>query len=223
MRTDPEIRSVLLPQLRAERPDALLVQEWGINFNLVADVAAVNVDLVEAWEIKSASDSTARLPKQVPLYSKLFDRCALVTAPNHLKSVRQAVVPAWWGLVVVLSEGDLVVERPAQPNPGPYNVACLLWAIEMNQVLRKLTGKPSRQGKTPAAAALDKFPREQVAPLVCATLRARQEWRAPDGTSAKREERRQIRQDNAESIRKSQESQARWMARAAERLAGGEK
>ena len=223
VRTDPEIRAVLLPQLRAERTDALVVQEWGITAmgirdglyfsdTLIADVATVG-DLVEAWEIKSAADSVARLPRQVPLYSSLFDRCTLVTASNHLKHAR-GVLPAWWGLTVALSDGDLVVERPAMANPGPYNISGLLWADEVYRALRQ-TGAPAR--RTDKAVMLGKFnalPRDVTAPLVRAALRARVDWRSPDGTHARREARRAIREREAEREAKRREDNARWLAAA---------
>src|SRR4051812_17663661 len=63
-RRDPGVRAVLLPALRAARPDALLVQEWGVVGDygrptagtLIVDVATIGDELVEAWEIKSAAD-----------------------------------------------------------------------------------------------------------------------------------------------------------------------
>lgn len=240
MRTDPDIRRVLLPQLRAERSEALLVQEWGITpyvgyssgGMIIVDVATVG-ELVEAWEIKSAADSVKRLPRQVPLYSSLFDRCTLVTAANHLKTAR-ATLPPWWGLVVVLSGGDLITERPAAPNPGPYGTVGLLWVTELQQLAKACgvwaaalearraqrridyphaTSKPSAPDRYHLSRALEALPVEQVAPLVRAALRARTDWRAPDGTHARREGRRAIRQREAERQQRQREADAKWAAR----------
>lgn len=203
MRTDPAIRAVLLPELRRSRPSALVVQEWGIAYSLVADVAAIGERLIEAWEIKSAADGVARLARQVPLYSALFDRCTLVTAPNHLRHAR-AALPGWWGLTVT-DAGALVVERKATANPGPYSVVGLLWATEMGQLLTWLgmrgrhsdaTRKryaelsarmgrrvqpPRLKSKAEMAAALAGVPRDVVAPLVCDLLVTREDWRREDG------------------------------------------
>lgn len=209
MRTDPEIRAVLLPEIRAARPGALIVQEWGINYNLVADIAAIGDQLIESWEIKSAADSTTRLARQVPLYSALFDRCTLVTAPNHLKHVR-CLLPDWWGIVVCV-EGATVIDRAAVQNPSPYSTTGLLWASEANQIARTLAVRsrateeeleksrtlsrmlrrrvaPPRIGKRELLRLLSGEPREHTAPLVRAAILARKCWRRPDGYRTERRE-----------------------------------
>ena len=200
---DPAIRAVLLPTIRASLPTALLVQEWGIGYQFVADVAAIGEVLTEAWEIKSEADSLARLKRQVPLYGAAFDHCSLVAAPRHVERAL-ALLPDWWG-VMEYDRGALSVRRAPQPNSAarpegllwvPEIVALMkhfdLWATALRlqrEFYARLSaehgfnyGRGSRRpGKRHMLEALATVPRAELAPLVCAALRARTDWRRPDG------------------------------------------
>lgn len=191
MKTDPSIRALLLPQLRTK--GSLVVQEWGIGHNsLIVDVARINADTVEAYEIKSASDSLARLPRQVPLYSSLFDRCTLVVAGKHSGAARD-LIPPWWGIKIATEDG-IKTHRYAIPNPSPYCTAGLLWRDEIAQIVKHFGFSTSNRGKVALLDVLKRANPSDLGDLVCAALHARTQWRSEDGRHVKREARRAIRE-----------------------------
>ena len=125
----------LAPRLAAE-PDTLCRHEMGITAGFTrTDVALIGTNL-EAYEIKSDSDSLTRLPAQVKAYGKVMDRATLVTTPLHLNKAT-ALIPHWWGIILAETAG-LTHIRPSEPNKGqsPYSLAQLLWRAEALQDLR---------------------------------------------------------------------------------------
>jgi hypothetical protein len=122
------------------------------------------------------------------------------------------------------------VAREAEPNPGPYSVAGLLWSSELQALARRLDvwhaaldarralhrvhyplarppRAPDRTHLVQALAGLDAVPA-----LVREALRARAGWRSPDGTHAKRDARRRDRQKRAEEERNHEAFVAKWNA-----------
>jgi hypothetical protein len=108
-----------------------------------ADVADIQLNSLDGYEIKTAGDSLGRLPSQVQVYSLIFDRCWAVVAPNHLDRT-MATVPGWWGVQVL--DGQLQPVRPAQPAPcGSCRLLLgLLWKPEIMELLRRLGEQPDR-------------------------------------------------------------------------------
>lgn len=142
---DQDVRSALHSWLRFRHsvnlPSALVVDELGLCGEVRVDVAVVNGAL-SGFEIKSAADTLARLPKQVEVYSRVLDYATLVVAENHLEE-SLAMIPHWWGCVVVSWDGTcahLDQYRPAIFNPGidPYSLAQLLWKDEALRALEAL-------------------------------------------------------------------------------------
>lgn len=144
---DPEIRRALHAHLRSALPGALVTDELGIlRGRVFADVIAVD-DLLHGFEIKAACDSLSRLPGQIAAYSRVFDRCALVTEPSHLRAVL-GMLPAWWG-VTVMVDGVPREERLAAPNEGvePLAVATLLWMEDVTDMLAERRALRGYRGK----------------------------------------------------------------------------
>lgn len=104
------------------------------------DVAAVNGRLV-GFEIKSAADSFARLPRQVDVYSRVVDEAVLVVERRRPETFLPRI-PTWWGLWVARDDGagcTLDVVRPPAMNPSPQALATaqLLWREEALALLRE--------------------------------------------------------------------------------------
>jgi hypothetical protein len=194
---DPEIRELLLGTLRAARPGALLVQELEIDGQGRADVAAIGQRFIEGYEIKSAADSMRRLTTQVPAYGRIFDWCTLVTSRSHMAHAARTL-PPWWGLTLV-EHGRLELARVPQQNPEARAVR-LLWSGELRKLITQRglrqqaieTGRrlgrgckchPSRFDKWTMIEVLAELPPDELGPIVCSLLRARVDWRLPDGRS----------------------------------------
>lgn len=137
---DPMIRAQLVPHLRATHtPETVLVEELGLlRHQARVDVAAVNGAL-HGYEIKSDLDSLRRLTSQMEIYSRVLDRCTVVTGPRLLADALSAV-PVWWGVALVSGEGSyrrLRSIRDAAENPDleVRAQAELLWRDEALQLL----------------------------------------------------------------------------------------
>jgi hypothetical protein len=124
----------------ASDPNTKIVEEMGIwSGSVRIDVAVINGEL-SGYELKSDRDTLERLPLQADLYSRVFDRLALVVGRRHAKKGRDHI-PKWWGIVVAEQTEVhgilLTLEREAQrnPTPDPYLVAKLLWKQEALGVL----------------------------------------------------------------------------------------
>jgi hypothetical protein len=119
--------------------DTLIVEELGLCQGIArVDLAVVNGS-VHGYEIKSESDTLARLPGQTDIYNRTLDFVTIIAAPNHSKKIL-ALVPRWWGIWTTVEDGrDLRLEkvRESSRNPGvdPYALAQLLWRDEALQAL----------------------------------------------------------------------------------------
>lgn len=182
---DAAIRAVLLEQLRAARPRALVVQEYDVPRARV-DVAVFDQTL-DAFEIKSAHDGRGRLARQAEVYGHIFDHCIAVVAPKHLLHLAGAV-PSWWGILVA-DGGELVAARSPRQNleQRASSLAWLLWAREAAQLVRRLgltvRSRYSRASKPDHVDALASVPLDVLRAAVLEALRARTDWRLPDGRS----------------------------------------
>jgi hypothetical protein len=139
---DTDIRSVLMCELGQRFPDPshdLILQEFGCNTSRI-DVAVVNGSL-HGFEIKSDSDSLARLLGQVEQYGRVFDFVTLICGRKLFSAARQ-IVPKWWGLRVAKIENGVValteIRRPKQnPSQDKAALARMLWKDEALRCLRR--------------------------------------------------------------------------------------
>ena len=139
---DSDIRSVLMHELGKRFSDPahdLILQEFGCNTARI-DVAVVNGSL-HGFEIKSDSDSLARLVGQVEQYGRVFDFVTLICG-RRLFSAARELVPKWWGLRVARFENrGVILEKVRSPKQNKSQdkaaLARMLWKDEALRCLRK--------------------------------------------------------------------------------------
>ena len=136
---DKQIRDVLADRLQCDDTISMLVHELGIGGGYVrADIAAIKRWGFYGYEIKSAVDTLSRLPRQVELYSEIFDGCTLVVDGDgrHLDKAL-AILPSWWSVVCVVSTDKIETLKMGRPNP---NDTCLgkLWLLWKNEIVECL-------------------------------------------------------------------------------------
>lgn len=128
-----------LAQLHAGDVDTRIVEEMGIWSGAVrVDLAVINDEFC-GYELKSDSDTLKRLPMQVELYGKVFDRVTLVVGERLHKSAL-AAIPEWWGCQIAsMDEGAASLACIRQPgkNPGidPNILVQLLLKNEAIEIL----------------------------------------------------------------------------------------
>ena len=140
---DIDVRAALRIRLQAEHanePDTRLVEEMGVWSSTVRIDAAVINGQLAGFELKSDSDTLARLPYQRDIYNKVFDRVTLVVGAKHWERALP-IIPDWWGVWVAKMKGEtavLVRKRPAKRNPDqdPFVLAQMLWKSEAVEVLK---------------------------------------------------------------------------------------
>jgi hypothetical protein len=190
---DADVRATLRARLQAahaDDPEALLVDEFGIDQGTVRiDLALITHDL-HGFEIKSDRDTLDRLPTQAAYYGTVLDRATLVVGERHYLKAR-AMIPAWWGIQIALPirRGlvDLREDRAPALNPGvnPFAIAGLLWRAEALGLLEKLDAAVDLYDKPRAFLHYrlsTLLPLDDLRATVRACLRARVDWREdPDG------------------------------------------
>ena len=126
---------------RKDSQNAVLLNEFGLCGEVRADIAVINGHMT-GFELKSASDTLTRLPKQVEYYSKVMDYCNLVVAENH-REAAESILPDFWGeyLACTGKAGQTYIRkmRPAKINRcvDPESIVQLLWKPEAEFLLRK--------------------------------------------------------------------------------------
>lgn len=191
---DRDVRAALHGVLERRHADemasTLFVDELGLCGSVRVDVAVVNGAL-SGFELKSASDTLTRLPKQVEVYSQVLDYSTLVVAENHLAKA-DAMLPSWWGCIVATQvDGRLELEtvRPPTMSPvmDPFALAQLLWRDEALTALEGLGLAEGVRSKS-RQHLWDRLAQELevsgLRDLVRQTLKARTKWRSPRETRA---------------------------------------
>jgi hypothetical protein len=137
---DKHIRRALAAFIREQHSPVTVIDELPLLRDGRADVAAVNGSLC-GYEIKSASDSLARLPRQIPLYEAVFDYCYVVVARRHLHRARTAI-PLRWGIFVADEcESGVIIRRKRQAkyngNTSQEALIRLMWKDEIARTLNQ--------------------------------------------------------------------------------------
>lgn len=177
--TGPEITPLLLARLSQE--DGLVIPECGICSGFArADVAVIGDELV-GYEVKGATDTLLRLPRQVEGYSKVFDRAVVVASPNHVQGAL-GIVPPWWGMWQAEDSGEFTVLRASLPNPSPDPdaLASLLWHHEALGLLERYglaKGMKSKGRHKLWDKLADNLPLGDLRREVRLTMKARGDWR----------------------------------------------
>lgn len=182
---DGDIRRALHARLKIEHygdADTLMVDELSVCGMARVDVAVVN-GTFSAFELKSELDKLTRLPVQAEWYSKVVDHATLVVADRHLAHA-EAIVPAWWGVMVATGgeDVDLAVQRPSGLNPGvdPYSLVRLMWRDETLAALEERDLADGLRSKPKARlweALADALPIDELRLVVRQSLKAREGWR----------------------------------------------
>ena len=113
-----------------------VVEELGLKVaGARIDIAVINGSL-HGYEIKSASDTLNRLPRQLIAYSYVFDYLTIITEETHSSEIKD-MVPEWVGITICTTENDLKVLREPEfnLNKAGFHIAKLLWREELIQIL----------------------------------------------------------------------------------------
>lgn len=139
---DRDLRAALVSQIRASaRPGRILHEVWIPRTHERIDVAEVNGHLT-GYELKSARDTLARLPRQISAFSRVFEELSVVCDRRHTEAVSE-LTPAWCGILESRTEAGanaLAWVRASRPNPAIDQELQirLLWRDEMSPAVERL-------------------------------------------------------------------------------------
>jgi len=181
---DSDVRMALRHKLQCKHAhdrSTRIVEEMGIWSGAVRiDMAVINGQLA-GFELKSDSDTLLRLPYQIEIYGKVFDRVTLVVG-RKLYAEAIECIPHWWGCVLAEMKNDKVVLQPkrrARRNPGldAHVLAQLLWKDEAVAILEKrglAGGRRSKRAAEITDQLVENLSYRQLASHVRDALKARQ-------------------------------------------------
>lgn len=185
---DADVRTSLHQWLRdqhsAELDSTRILDELDIAGQVRVDTVVLNGSFA-GFEIKSASDTLRRLPRQVEVYSQVLDYATLVVADNHAAKAR-TLLPQWWGIIEATSTADgvrLRTRRRARRNTtvDAMTLCTLLWRqetlaeLELHGAAAGVRSKPNWVLWERLAESVDT---ETLRGVVRERLKARSEWRA---------------------------------------------
>lgn len=148
---DKDIREPLFDFLE-ETYGKIRILEEKVTGRARADVVMITENLLFGIEIKSDSDTYARLKKQVKNYDLYYDRNIIVAGSSHGAHVSEHV-PKYWGIITVELDAsgnpDFYVLREPRENPKVKDdrKISILWRIELNNLL-KLNNLPGYARKS---------------------------------------------------------------------------
>jgi hypothetical protein len=114
------------------------------------DIAVLNGEMA-GFEIKSDRDTLTRLPFQVEIYSKVFDKLTLVVGKRHEHKAAE-MVPKWWGITVAsVQENEIILRHRRAPKQNRFvdkSVLCQqLWKNEVLELLDRYDTSKGWQSK----------------------------------------------------------------------------
>ena len=132
---DKDIREKLYDYLD-ERYGKVRTIEEKIILKSRADVLAILDGEIIGIEIKSDSDTYARLKTQIKDYEKFCDRCYVAVGESHIHVAEH--IPPYWGIIFV-SNDNVLVERDADISPKVKinNQLDILWRAELTAIQKK--------------------------------------------------------------------------------------
>lgn len=181
----PALRS-WFDALNGDTPGTGWIEELGICRGQVRiDLALIGGDF-HGFEIKSDRDSLRRLDGQVAMYSKVLDHATLVVGNRYL-SAALAVLPDWWGVILVRSSlnGPQFTEiRQCRANPDrdPRAIVELLWLDDAVDLLDQRNAARGVRGKHRGLVwdrVCEHFELDEIADVVRKHLKARIARQAP--------------------------------------------
>lgn len=132
------------------RRKVVTVDELAVdNGRAVADVVALFKN-PHCYEIKSELDSLRRLDSQAKIFSEIFPKVTLVTAPVHFKKALE-IIPSWWGVIVVnkLESGKIIFNHHRKSKLNQHinktKLLSILWNSKLHEELVKKEISPPRR------------------------------------------------------------------------------
>ena len=138
---DRDIRGPLFDFLESTFGKIRVLEEKTIGSSR-ADIVMITPDILYGIEIKSDSDTYARLNKQIINYDRYYDRNIVVVGTSHAMH-KSEHVPEWWGIITVEldenGDADFYMLREARDNPDVKNDCkiTILWRPELAHLLEK--------------------------------------------------------------------------------------
>lgn len=186
------VRSWLGAKYAAD-PTTRIVEEMGVWSGAVrVDIAVIN-DRLLGYELKSNSDTLGRLPRQIEIYGKIFDRMTLVVGDRHAEKAID-LIPDWWGCVVAtISKAGVALqsERKSRSNPNldPKIFVQMLWKEEAVAILEKYglaNGWRSKRAAQIGERLLSEIPFKRLAEEIRGALKVREKLGRNDSDRVKR-------------------------------------
>ncbi|MEK5641945.1 hypothetical protein BK138_08485 [Paenibacillus rhizosphaerae] len=176
----------LLHNEHKDEPDTLILDELPLcQGDARIDVAVVN-GAINGYEIKSESDTLARLPLQSAFYNRVFDNVTILTASKFVDGIKD-IIPDWWGITQAEKEEDGLIHffvlREPQKNQDvdALSVAQLLWRDEALSILKERglqKGLLSKPRSFLWSALAENLPLSELQDEVRKKLKTRANWRA---------------------------------------------
>ncbi|MDA0062688.1 sce7726 family protein [Brachyspira hyodysenteriae] len=151
-----DIRNYLHSKVLKEHEDmkdAKIIDELKLcQGDAIIDIAVFNGS-INGYEIKSDSDTLERLPKQIEIYNKVFNKMTIVTGDKYIDNIF-SIVPEWWGIIKVINGSskidNFVVVRENKENQHIDSIALiqLLWKDEILELLELFNIKSGVKGKS---------------------------------------------------------------------------
>lgn len=181
---DADVRKAVRAMLDIQHAgdcDTRIVEEMGVWSGTVrVDMAVINGRLC-GYELKSNSDNLERLPRQIEIYGKVFDRMTLIVGDRHVDKAIENV-PEWWGcMVATMRDGDPVELRwkrkpRANRTIDPAILVQMLWKQEAVAILEKYglaDGWRSRRSGEISNRLLSEIPLKKLSEEIRGALKAR--------------------------------------------------
>lgn len=187
---DRDVRAAVLKKVLSEHiadPKVLVMEELGLEHGACrVDIAVIN-GMIHGYELKSDSDTLARLPQQALIYSRALDKATLVVGERYMTDAK-TLIPDWWGIKISYAgpRGAVHIDsfRAAATNPevSPFHVAHLLWRDEVISILESMgVEKKELRGSRVKLYTLlaELLPVPTLREQVREALKRRTKWRRP--------------------------------------------
>lgn len=186
------IRAATVARIRDLLPGARIIHELNVEQGTVrADIAAVEVDRLYLFEIKSARDTLHRLPNQLRLFHPVCHGLVVVADEKWCGRATAAGFPNCDARAIIAHNAPLASlwqwpepERPWGRDwtlpahlsiPWPHRMLRLLWTEELRDVARDLEIPTTTRapGYKLAALIANQATGSEITAAVCRTLRRR--------------------------------------------------
>lgn len=182
--TEVEMREFVRATLEPGPGVSRVIDEFVVGERGRIDIAVLG-ERLRGFELKSDLDTLARLPRQMAVFSEVFDYCTLVVTDKHLPKARQLLLPGW-GLSVVRRQDDVslryleIRQAKLAGRIDSFSLASLLWRDEVLHALESLNASRGVRSK-PRDILWNRLAEiatpDELRTIVLSALTARQGWR----------------------------------------------